>query len=130
MLAICTDGQEAEISGTADELRGVRVAIVKFLSTNKSSATLPAALTDPSPYTTTLSEFLIQRSSGLTLVKATQTCLVITGSDDSLARFSTWFNMPQDAPPGHHSHFEPLPGDPYHSSESIALVVAISNAGA
>jgi len=130
MLAICTDGDEIEISGTADDLRSVRVAIVGLLSSTDSSVSFAAALLDPTPYATALPKLTIQRTSGLTLVTITELGVVVAGSDDSLARFSSWFNLPSDAQPGHHSHFEPLPDDSYHSSESVPLVVAISNVGA
>ncbi len=130
MLAICTDDQEVEISGSADELRNVRVAIVGLLSSPDFSASLPAAHLDPSPYSRALPELTIQRASGPTLVTTTQSSLVVSSSDDSLARFSTWFNFPADARPGHHAHFEPMPGDPYHSPESIPLAITIRHAGA
>ena len=130
MLAICTDEQEAEISGTANDLRSVRVAIIGLLSSAELFASLPVMARDPSPYTRSLSELIIQRSEGPTLVTATQVGLVVAGSDDSLARFSSWFNLPPEAQVGFHSHFEPLAGDPYHSADSLPLVVAISHAGA
>jgi hypothetical protein len=130
MLAICTDEQEAEIRGTADDLRSVRLAIIALLSSAEPSVSLPAVARDPSPYTRSLSELIIRRSEGPTLVTATQAGLVVAGSDDSLARFSSWFNLPTQAQTGYHTHFEPLAGDPYHSPESIPLVVAISHAGA
>ena|SRR5688572_4699436 len=130
MLAVCTDDQEAEISGTADELRNIRVAIVGLLSSSELSASIPAAPRDPTPYSRALYELTIQRASGPTLVTTTQASLIVSGSDDSLARFSTWFNFPADAQPGHHAHFEPMSGDPYHSPESIPLAVTIRHAGA
>lgn len=130
MLAICTDDNEAEVSGTANDLRGVRVAIISLLSSSELSASLPAVARDPGPYARSLAELIIRRSEGPTLVTATQTALVVAGSDDSLARFSSWFNLPSDVQQGYHSHFEPLAGDPYHSPESIPLVVAIGHAGA
>lgn len=130
MLAICTDDHEAEISGSASDLRSVRTAIIGLLSSSEASASLPAAACDPTPYTRSLSELVIRRTDGPTLVTTTEAGLVVTGSDDSLARFSSWFNLPPAPRPGHHAHFEPLPGDPYHSSESIPLLVAVSHAGA
>ena len=130
MLAICTDGQEAEISGNASDLRSVRITIIDLLSSAEASASIPAVAIDPSPYTRSLSELIVRRSDGPTLVTATETGLLVTGADDSLARFSSWFNLAPDAQPGDHSHFDPLPDDPYHSSDSIPLAVAISHAGA
>lgn len=129
MLTICTDDLEAEICGTASDLRGIRIAILRLISSAGSSASLPAAAIDPSPYTRVLPELIIQRSDGPTRVTTTETGLLIAGSDDSLARFSAWFDLPPETQPGDHSHFEPLPGDLYHSSESIPLVVAVSHAG-
>jgi hypothetical protein len=130
MLAICTDDQEAEISGTAHDLRKIRIAIVGLLSSADTSVSFAAAPRDPSPYSRALSELIIQHTSGPTLVTVTQTAVVVAGSDDSLARFSSWFNFPPEALASHHSHFEPMPGDAYHSAESIPLVVAISYVGA
>jgi len=126
MLAICTDDQEAEISGNADDLRKIRITIITLLSSAEHAVSCPVALCDPAPYLRSLPELLIRRGEGPTLITATRTGLEIVGSDDSLARFASWFNLSADAQPGHHSHFEPLPGDPYHSPDSIPLVVAIS----
>ena len=130
MLAICTDEREIEISGTADELRDVRLAIVSLLSSSELSLALPAASLDPSPFSRALVELIFQRTSGQTLVTTAQSSVVVSGSDDSLARFSTWFNILPDAQPGDHAHFEPMPGDPYHSPDCIPLIVSIRHADA
>jgi len=125
MLAIRTDDKEAEISGTADDLRKIRVGVVSLLSSTENSASFKTAPSDPAPYPRALSELIVQRALGLTLVTVTQTALVVVGSDDSLARFSSWFNLPAEAQAGNHMHFEPMPDDAYHSSESVPLVIAI-----
>jgi hypothetical protein len=130
MLAVCTDDQEVEISGTANDLRAVHLAIIRLLSSDEISMSIPVAAVDPSPYTRSLPGLLFQRAVGPTLASVKDSGLVVAGSDDSLARFATWFNLPSDAQPGYHSHFEPLTGDQYHSSDSIPLVVALSQAGA
>jgi hypothetical protein len=129
MLTICTNDQEAEIRGTADDLYKVRMAIISLLSTNETSASVIATPCDPTPYLRTLSEFIIQRASGPTLISVAQTAILVTGCDDSLDRFSSWFNIPPDARIGYHSHFEPLPEDAFHSSESIPLIIALNDTG-
>jgi hypothetical protein len=130
MIAICTDGAEVEISGTVNEFRAIRTALISLLSSSGLSVSFPAAPLDASPYPLALSELIINRRSGPTLAAITKSSIVVGGSDDSLARFSSWFNFSNGAQPGHHEHFEPVPGDPYHSSESVPIIITISQAGA
>jgi len=89
MLAICGDDQEIEISGTHDDFRKVRIAILGLLSSSELSATFPSATLDPFPYPRVLSDLIIRRTVGPTLVAATASSLLVSGADDSLALFST-----------------------------------------
>lgn len=124
-LTISTDGNEVEIRGSSGALRSVRLAILKLLSSSVPSIRLPVTVRDPSPYTCSLTELVVERAEGPSLVSVTHGALSIVGCDDSLARLATWF----DISTGHHSHFEPLPDDPHHSAESIPLIIEASADG-
>ncbi len=130
MIAIRADDLEIEVSGTVDELREVSLTISALVSSAERSTSLPTSAVDPSPYPRTLTAMTIERSAGQTLVSATHSQLVVSGSDGSLSKFASWFEFPPDVQSGYHSHFEPLPNDPDHSADSVPVVVSVRHAGA
>jgi hypothetical protein len=126
MIAICQSGDEVELSGSTGDLQRIRAEIITLLSSENQDTSIRAAASDPAPYERCLSELTVRRADGKTLALVVGDALVVQGQDDSLARFSTWFNAPSTASPKWHSHFEPLPEDPWHSSDSVALVIAVA----
>ena len=129
MLEIRANHYEAEISGTADELRAVEAAIRRFVSGNARSMTMPAASLDPSPYTRSLSAFVLERNANPTLVFVRGDSVVVAGSEQSLGKFASWFSLEPEPRAGQHAHFEPQPGDAFHSSDSMAVVVMVRDPG-
>ena len=130
MIVIRADDLEAEIAGTVEELREVSFTISALVGSSDRSAILLAAAGDSDPYPRALTEMAIERSTGPTLVSTTDSRLTVSGSDSSLSKFASWFEFPPGVPAGYHSHFEPLPGDPDHSSDSVPVIVSVRHAGA
>jgi hypothetical protein len=128
-VKICTDLEEAEVTGTSETLHAVRVGIIRFISSNEQHIVFSAVNCDPAPYQKSLSSLKVIRGSGPTCVSVESDNLVISGSDESLARFSTWFEFPSNTSGGTHAHYEYFPGDPYISPDSLTLVIGISHAG-
>ena len=126
MIGIRADGDDIEISGTAAELREISTIIEALISSDELSATVLGRTIDPAPYARSVGSLKIQRTAGRTRVSETDSQVLVTGSDDSLARFASWFEFPPHSKSGNHSHFEPLADDPYHSPDSNSLVVSVS----
>jgi hypothetical protein len=129
MIAICTDPTGTQIFGTAGELRQVQQGILRLAESDSSIVSYDATSTNRASSTPTAGQLLIRRASGRTLVSLDGTNVVVQGSSDSLAKFASWFEFPASAESGDHSHFEPMPGDHFHSPESVPLVISVSDAG-
>ena len=130
MITICVSGQEADISGTVGELLEVALTLNALVGSGEQSVVIPAQPCNPAPYELSLSELTFTRRPGPTSVSADPHRLTVSGPDQFLAGFASWFQFPQDAADGYHNHFEPLPDDPDHSPDSLALVVSVRHAGA
>jgi hypothetical protein len=130
MITVCTSSGEADISGTVDELLEIALTLKALVASRDESAVIPSRLCNPAPFELSLRELVFARRPGPTSVSADPHRLTVSGSDQFLAGFSSWFEFPQDAAHGYHNHFEPLPDDPDHSPDSLALVVSVRHAGA
>ena len=130
MITICVSSGEADISGTVKELREVALTLKALVGSGERSAVIPAQPCNPAPYEQSLLELAFTRLPGPTSVSADAHRLTVSGPDQFLAGFASWFEFPQDAAHGTHNHFEPWPGDPDHSTESLSLVVSVRHAGA
>ena len=124
MLVIRQSGEEVELSSSAHELRAIADKIVALIASSEQSIFFPAVRADPAPYERSLAGFAVRRATGKTLVSVSGEHLAVTGCDESLASFATWFSATSQSGAGAHSHFEPQSSDPYHSSASVALIVA------
>ena len=130
MITICASDQEADVSGTVTELLEIAHILKSLVSSGASSVVVPAQSCNPAPYELSLRELVFARRSGPISVSADSHRLTVSGPDQFLARFASWFEFAQDAGNGCHNHFEPLPDDPDHSADSLALVVSVRHAGA
>jgi hypothetical protein len=130
MITIRVADQEADISGTVDELLEIAFTLKALVGSGDNSAIVPAQSCDPAPYDLSLAELAFTRRSGPTLVTSDGRRLSVFGPDLFLDSFASWFQFAQDAAPGDHAHFEPPPDDPDHSPDSLALVVSVRHAGA
>jgi hypothetical protein len=125
MIAIIADEASVGINGSVADLESVRLKIAELVQSGDSSVMMDAAMIDPNPYPRTLRALEIRRGEGRTTITIAGDRVTVTGSDESLDRFSSWFHFPADAQQGRHAHFEPAPGDPFHSSESIPLIISL-----
>ena len=130
MITICVSDSEADISGSVSELREIALTIKALVSSCEQVATIPAQLCDPSPYQQSLPALAFARRPSPTLVFADASSLTVSGPDQFLDGFATWFEFPDNSPQGQHNHFDPMPGDPDHSVDSLSLVVSVRHAGA
>jgi len=130
MITILASSGEADISGTVGELREVALTLKALVGSGEQSVVVSAQLCDPAPYDLSLPELAFTRRTGPTSISASPHRLTVSGPDQFLAGFASWFEFPQDAAHGMHNHFEPLPDDPDHSPESLALVVSVRHADA
>ena len=130
MITICVStGEEADISGTIEELRDVALTLKALVGSGEQSAVIPAQPCDPAPYELSVLELAFTRSVGPTSVSADSRTLTVSGPDQFLAGFASWFEFPQGASRGAHNHFEPSPDDPGHSTDSLSLVVSVRHDG-
>jgi hypothetical protein len=130
MITICVSDGEADISGSVWELREIALTLKALVSSGEQLVVIPARVCDPSPYQLSLPALAFARRPGQTLVSADASRLTVSGPDQFLEGFATWFEFPDNSPHGQHNHFEPMPDDPDHSADSLSLVVSVRHAGA
>jgi hypothetical protein len=116
-----TDG-EADLEGTPEDLQHIRAAILRLVSSSESSISFEACATiDPTPYARMLPELHIVRTTGpMRVAISHERMLVLSGSDESLDRFASWFDF--TAPT--HKHHEHFPGTTYIAADSVPLVIS------
>ena len=130
MIKVSASQEEAEIVGNVDELREVGVTIRNLLAAGTESVSLPAAVHDPTPYDSALTELRVHRKTASLLVTIQGESLCVSGSAERLEELASCFSFPDDARPGHHFHFEAYQGDSDYSADSLALVVSVHHSGA
>lgn len=127
MIAIRANANDADISGTAPELESIRLRVLRLINSADHFFQVAAAIrAHPDPYERVLRWLRVVRGSGPSRVQINGESLVVTGSDDNLARFASWFTFSPEAGPGEHGHYEHLEGDPYVAVDSVPLVVGIT----
>jgi hypothetical protein len=126
MLKIRHSPNEVDISGSATELLMVRDQVLQFLKSPAKNFVLDTdAKADPTPYAKTIPKLQICKSSCATKVfLVSDSILRIEGTMENLKNFLSWFDVPVDAKPGHHGHFDSL--DSAHvDKESIPTIVGV-----
>jgi hypothetical protein len=128
MIKIRATEDEVDVSGSPEELRSIREAILRLIhSPDRTLAVAASTSFDPAPYAWALQELKVVRSSGPSRVRIEQQQgLVVSGVDENLIRFASWFEVGPQATIGAHSHFEHLPGSSYVAAESLPLVISVS----
>jgi hypothetical protein len=130
MITICVSEGEADISGTASELREIALTLKALVGSGEHFATVPAQICDPSPYEKSLPALAFARHPGPVSISAGTSGLKVSGPDRFLEGFASWFEFPDNSPNGQHNHFDPMPDDPDHSADCLSLVVSVRHAGA
>ena len=126
MLKIRHSPNEVDIGGSASELLMARDQIMQFLNSPSKDFVLDAdAKVNPTPYAKTIPKLQICKSSCATKISlASDSILRIEGTMENLKVFLSWFDVPPDAKPGHHGHFDSL--DSAHvDKESIPTTVSV-----
>jgi hypothetical protein len=128
MIEIRATQDEADLSGSVEDLRGLREAILRLIDSSDRTLVVAASSSlDPSPYAFALPKLMVVRSSGPSQVQVeNQQVLIVSGADENLARFASWFDFDPEATVGVHAHFEHLPGNPYVAHDSLPLIVSVS----
>ncbi len=126
-MVIRTTADEAEISGSIHEFRAMRRLIRRLLASQDRVATVSAVPGNPAPYDNVLSVLVIHRTSGPCRVAIAGETLVVSGSDETLDGFASFFRFPKNGKQGRHAHFEYYPDNPYISADSLPLTIAVDD---
>jgi len=130
MISISASQEEADISGSIDDLREIGLTIKALLLSATESVTLQAMKHDPAPFDRALTELTVIRRAGLSSVLIQGNALFVSTSAERLEELASCFFFADDAGHGHHFHFEPMPGDLDYSADSLALAVSVRRPGA
>jgi hypothetical protein len=118
---------DLEIAGSATDLEVIRHRLIGLLALpTQHEIRFEADIQfDPQPYTSAIPKLIIRKGQGPTKVTAEKSSVQVAGSIDSLSAFASFLDFESEAMPGSHSHYEYYDGNPYISSDSVPLVVAI-----
>lgn len=122
MIQIRAADGEADLEGTPEDLQHIRAAILRLVSSSGSSVSFQAcAMSDPTPYRRMLPGLHIVRTTGpMRVAISHDRMLVLSGSDESLDRFASWFDFAAVT----HKHHEYFPGNAYIAADSVRLVIS------
>ena len=126
MIQIRLTSDEVDLSGTPGELQQVRAGIEALIRNEETTLRIAAnSAIDPAPYERTLRELRIERGGGPTKISVEEQTLLVSGADENLVRFSSWFDVEPEAESGTHNHFDYFPGNPHIDADSRSLVVTV-----
>lgn len=125
MISISASQEEADISGSIDDLREIGLTIRALLISATQSVTLHAMEHDPAPFDRALTELTVIKQAGLSSVLIQGNALCVSASPERLEQLASCFFFADDARHGHHYHFEQMPGDSDYSADSLALAVSV-----
>ncbi len=83
---------------------------------------------DPKPYALLLPRVRLTKKEEKDRVFASQFELTLTASAEGLLRFASFFDTPDDAEDGCHTHHEHFPDNEFVSSDSLPLVISVERA--
>ena len=130
MISISASQQEADITGSIDDLREIGLTIRALLLSANESVTLRAADHDPTPFDRAVPELTVNLRTGPLSIAVQGNALCVSASAERLEEFASCFFFPEDARDGHHFHFESMSGDSDYSADSLALAVSVHRSGA
>jgi hypothetical protein len=121
-------GEEIELSGSPESLRGVQQSILDLLQDEKSQVcVIQANIVDPAPYERCLISLLIRKTDSSISVSVSDESLQIEGEPEKLKIFSNWFDFDDDTGSGYHCHFDHLGKEEWVDPASSALVLSVKN---
>jgi predicted metal-binding protein len=127
MIEICHSNQgDIDLSGTPQELQAIAESIRELLDSDLESVTIDAETGyDPAPYDANVPLLRIRKGTGPGRVSLVDEALLIEGSPESLAKFTSYLGFAPDAQPSHHTHYEYWTGADWISPESMPLIIGI-----
>ncbi len=118
---------EVEISGTTKDLRSLRERVFAFLQSSDTVIAVDAdPAFDPRPYEHAIPRVEIAKTDGPTKISTDEkSVLRVEGAPENIRRFMSWFDVPEDAYPGWHRHYDNLDCSPYVAQDSLPTVVGV-----
>ena len=116
-----------EVEGSGEELRGIRDSILAIVHAGDGSWELVGPNSgSPAPYDSWLTRLVVAIGTGPACATVTaDTEVRVTGDPESLGAFASFFDPPENAEAGWHSHHEHYPGNRWVAVNSQPVVVAL-----
>lgn len=131
MIEIRFSKGEIDLQGTPSELRGVRQAILDFLTNDPPMVHLAASVNvDSTPYQCHLESLIIRKGYGPVRITVAGKSLEAEGESEMLKTFAEWFNFTDNGPDRYHCHFEYYEGNSCIAPESVPLVISVHRSDA
>ena len=116
---------EIEVAGTKGDFEALSAELQSFFFSSSKVAKIPADSDfDLTPYASRLEAIEFHRGSGPNCVSVVQAALRVSGSDENLALFGSWFDVERVTAP-QHSHYEYCEGNQWVAPHSLHLVISL-----
>ena len=125
MIRIRYSPGEYEIAGSPVELRGVARRLKELARGGVDEVIVCDDAFDPKPYSSLVPLLRLTKKEEKDRVSMSENKLTFTGSNEGLLRFASFFDMPDDAEDGFHTHHEYFPGNEYVASDSLPVVISV-----
>jgi hypothetical protein len=118
---------EVEISGTVKDLHAFKARVLAFLQSGDTVMAVDAdPAFDPRPHDRVIPRMEIAKTEGPTKISTDEkSVLRVDGAPENIRRFMSWFDVPEDAFPGWHGHYDNLDAGPYVAQDSLPTVVGV-----
>ena len=116
-----------DVEGTREELQGIRARILALTHSGTGSCVLDGIRTEsPAPYESWLDRLVLGLGPGpARVVVSGDSELWITGDRESLGALASFFDAPDDAESGWHSHYEHYAGNRWVAEDSEPLCISL-----
>ncbi len=122
----CGRGGGLDIEGSYEELQAIHAGILAVSSGESAACTFRGdVIGGPQPYARWISQFTVSAGTGPTRVAVSGTEVRVDGDQECLRAFASFFDVPRDAQPGWHAHYEHYPGNRWVAADSEPTVVSL-----
>ena len=125
MVVIRATESELELSGSISDLQQIRDALLDIGNVSRVAIDANCDVA-AAPYDRVLKRIEVELLDGPVRVTVVNDSLQVTGGDQMLEIFASFFDFDPSAGPGAHCHHDWLDGDVHIAEDSRSLVISVA----
>ncbi len=120
-----TEPDELYIWGSTKDLKDIALSLTKVGGVGGNEFEIKAEIVDSTPYDRSLELISVKVTEGPVKVGVINNEARVTGSQEALSTFSSFFEFEETARKGDHTHHEYFSGNEYIHPNSIPTVIGV-----